>query len=319
MGPMQFLPSTGAQYGLNMKTILMLGPSMEAAAHYLHNLGADMNPSSPKTIAALNAYNGNGSGSAESSYSASVLKYGQEFNSPGKADMAPESAGESEGKAQDASLVGESATILKDVLTGNISDLAAHMALMGLSLAKDIALGAFDFLWQPAWHWNQRTVAFYNKEILNPKKSGDGSPNQWGFLWTAAFWGMGYAILWGDAESGNLKPAPAHKTRLARHVRGLQAIPARRALIKPKHVKERTPQKPTPHSSRIPIEQTTTMRAQRPRIVRVTDASRREPESTSEQTNTTTTSQADVKQTGTEGTAKPNTPTDTGPGARQDS
>lgn len=318
LGPMQFLLSTGQQYGLNIKTIMELAPSMEAAAHYLHDLGADNSPTSPKTIAALNAYNGNGGGTSETSYSASVLKYGKEFNSSAPNDAAYEPETEGEGKTADAGLIGESATILKDVLTGNVSDLASHFALMGLSLIKDVALGAFDFIWQPAWHWNQRTIAYYNKEMLNPKNSGNGTPNQWAFLWTAVFWGGGYAILWGDAENGSLKPASAKKARLARHIRTLQAVPARRDLIKPKHVKERTPQKPTPRSSRIPIELTTTMRAQRPRIVRVTDANRREPQTTAPKANGDTTSQANVEQTEHAKTSQPNTPPNPGPGARQD-
>lgn len=76
VGPFQFLPSTGAKYGLNSKTISQFGPSLTAAAQYLKSLGANSNPTSPATFGALNAYNGNKSGTSASGYTNSVLSYG---------------------------------------------------------------------------------------------------------------------------------------------------------------------------------------------------------------------------------------------------
>jgi len=76
VGPFQFLPSTGAKYGLNGKTIMQFQPSLTAAAAYLKSLGANSSPTSPATFGALNAYNGNSSGSSASAYTNQVLSFG---------------------------------------------------------------------------------------------------------------------------------------------------------------------------------------------------------------------------------------------------
>ena len=76
LGPFQFLPSTGAKYGLSGTTIMQFQPSLTAAAQYLKSLGANSNPTSPATFGALNAYNGNGSGSSASGYTNQVLSFG---------------------------------------------------------------------------------------------------------------------------------------------------------------------------------------------------------------------------------------------------
>jgi membrane-bound lytic murein transglycosylase B len=75
-GPFQFLPSTGAEYGLSSSTITQFGPSLTAAARYLKSLGANSDPQSAQTISALNAYNGNGGGSSLTSYANSVISNG---------------------------------------------------------------------------------------------------------------------------------------------------------------------------------------------------------------------------------------------------
>lgn len=75
-GPFQFLPSTGAKYGLTPTTITSFGPSLTAAAKYLKSLGANSDPRSSQTVAALNAYNGNKGGTTLTSYVTSVLQRG---------------------------------------------------------------------------------------------------------------------------------------------------------------------------------------------------------------------------------------------------
>lgn len=60
LGPFQFLPKTGAEYGLNSTTIEQFGPSLVAAAKYLKSLGANSDPNSAQTAGALNAYSGGG-------------------------------------------------------------------------------------------------------------------------------------------------------------------------------------------------------------------------------------------------------------------
>lgn len=80
-GPFQFLPpdkqpTIDAEYGITNTTIWQFGPSLDAAAKYLKKLGATTSPTSPQTFAALNAYNGNSSGSNPSAYTNSVLAFG---------------------------------------------------------------------------------------------------------------------------------------------------------------------------------------------------------------------------------------------------
>jgi len=75
-GPFQFMPGTAKTYGLNDTTVEQFGPSLVAAARYLKSLGANANPNSRQTIAALNAYNGNGGGSTITSYAQSVANDG---------------------------------------------------------------------------------------------------------------------------------------------------------------------------------------------------------------------------------------------------
>jgi hypothetical protein len=182
--------------------------------------------------------------------------------------------GESQGagKTQDVSLLGNAGSILEiiqDLLTGNITDLGAKAALASLQIFKDVGIGFIDLLVAPAWHWNQRATAFYTQVVINPKNVAEKGDYQWAFAWTAAFWGIGYVLLWTESDSGTLKPAPVHRSRLASHVRRAQALPARRSLIKPKNVKEHTPKKPPVTFSTAYVEQRGTMTTSRPRQVKV--------------------------------------------------
>lgn len=261
-GPMQFLPSTGAEYGLNATTIQQFMPSMFAAAKYLHNLGADANPTSPKTKAALNGYNGNKGGTSETSYTKSVIEKGKQYGGKNsKTSPAEKSEGEGGGGFS-------TSASLWDLLTGNLDALGSQVALLALGMVKDIGVGAWDYIIAPAWHWNQRTVAWYTHFTLDPKGVGDGSETQWAMLWTAAFWSLGYVLLWADEDS--LSPVPVHRSRAAAHIRKLQALPARRDLIKPKDVKRNTPKKPKPIQSRASLTQVDTMNTTRNRPVKVT-------------------------------------------------
>ena len=76
-GPFQFIPSTWAQYGHG--NVQNFSSALLAAAKYLHSLGANSNPNSPQTAAALNNYNGNGGGASLTSYVSSVLHFGGMF------------------------------------------------------------------------------------------------------------------------------------------------------------------------------------------------------------------------------------------------
>lgn len=70
-GPFQFLPSTASHYGFNPATA-PFSVQANAAAKYLHDLGANSDPSSQSTQAALNSYSGGGG----QTYINSVLHFG---------------------------------------------------------------------------------------------------------------------------------------------------------------------------------------------------------------------------------------------------
>jgi hypothetical protein len=150
-----------------------------------------------------------------------------------------------------------------------------ELSVLTLEIIKDVGVGIMDLIIAPAWHLNQRTVASYSNFILGGKLSNIAAIDpkdtslQWALPWTAAFWGLGYALLWTDPESGSLKPVGAHKSAAAKHVRRLQAIPARKAMIKPKDVKSKTPTKPQTSSSTADLHHISTLKADRPRTVKV--------------------------------------------------
>jgi hypothetical protein len=154
---------------------------------------------------------------------------------------------------------------LTDLLTNPAGVVGDFFAIMALELVKGIATGIADWVILPVWHFNERAVDYYTNQILLKPKQ-----HQYAMPATAAFWGLGYALLFTDPDSGNLKPAPVRNSRLARHVRALQGIPARRALVKPKDVAEKTPKKPTPIQSVAPVKVTGTMSTSRATPVKVT-------------------------------------------------
>lgn len=187
---------------------------------------------------------------------------------------------------------GAGGTSLLDLLTGSVGSIGDTLALIGIEIIKDLAIGIADYIIIPFWHWNQRAVSYYEQqELFKPTE------HPYSMFAAAGFWGFGYWLLWTDPDSGSLRAAPVRGSRLARHVRGLQSIPARRTLIKPRDVKERTPTKPKPHISRVTIRQTGTMGTHRPTPVRVTGTH------TTEESNGRNNSRLPLESTGT---AKPN-------------
>ena len=150
-----------------------------------------------------------------------------------------------------------------DLITSPVDAVGGWLASIAVNLLKDAAIGVVDTIVIPFWHWNQRAIDNYQNAIFTDT-SGET------LLWTGVFWGFGYTLLFTDPSAGNLKPAPVRNSRLARHARRIQSLPARSSLIKPSQVKERTPKKPNPVVSRATVTQTGTMATSRPTPVKVT-------------------------------------------------
>lgn len=159
---------------------------------------------------------------------------------------------------------GSAPSSILDLLTSPVDTLGGWLASIAVTVIKDTAVAIGDTIIVPFFHWQERTIMGYSLQMFSSNQSWPMLP------WTATFWGLGYWLLFTDPNSGNLKPAPVRNSRAGHHVRTLQSIPARRSLIAPKKVSERTPTKPEPVSSTATIKQVTTMRTNRPHTVRVT-------------------------------------------------
>lgn len=270
-GPFQFEDATWARYG-GGGNVQDFTQSAYAAAHYLHDLGASTDPNSSSTYQALNFYNGNGGGSSVTTYVSTTLKFGKQFAGTGST-VAGGSGTNTGGAAGSGNASGglSAGGSLMDLVTGNMDDLATALGLIALNITKDVLLGVWDYMVTPAWHWNQRSVAFYWENVLAFRVKGNQFPYGWPA--TAGFWGIGYAILFTDPDAGHLRPVDPALTHVAKHVRRLQSLPARRELVKPKRVAEKTLKKPPEVISRAAVRQTNTLQTSRSRTVRVTSSS----------------------------------------------
>lgn len=216
---------------------------------------------------------------------AAVEKGGDAVKSAQTATSGGEVAPGSSGVTHNASLLnpiedaGSLLSTITDLLTGNLGDLGAKVAQAGLAVVKGMSIGFADLIVAPMWHWNQRATAYYALQIFPTQKS-EGQGFQFTmFAWTAGFWGVGYALLYTEPGSGQykgsgLRPVPARRARIAHHTRRLQAIPARRALVKPGDVKRSTPKKPKPAISKATVTLQTSMTTTRPRQVKVHGSTR---------------------------------------------
>jgi 3D (Asp-Asp-Asp) domain-containing protein len=148
-----------------------------------------------------------------------------------------------------------------------LGELAAKAVAWFLRL---IAKAIWDYVMAPVFHWNQRAVTYYWEEFFNRRNSRGG-----GFLVenagviTLSFWSLGYGILWTSVEPTFKAAAPARETMLGRTVKSVEGAVARRNLVKPGKVKEKTPTKPPTKTSVIQIHHTKVFSANRRRPVRV--------------------------------------------------
>lgn len=155
------------------------------------------------------------------------------------------------------------ANAIKDLIEfvlspSQIGDLLAKIAAYFVKL---IAKAIWQYVIAPLIHWAQRATAYYYDHTLT---ESTGIP---GFV-TFSFWATGYAILWAKADGSSAVAAPG-ETPLGRFVRANRNTVARRKLIKPGDVKEKTKQKPEPVKSRAEIQQTRELSVARPRTVKV--------------------------------------------------
>lgn len=276
-GPMQFEPSTWARYG-GGQSVQSFAAAMPAAAHYLHDLGADTNPTSSATIAAVNAYNGNGGGSnPNTSYFQAVLSNATKLKSGAAGAVTTSSVAQAQTPTGNSGSLGSPLSVLSDLMNGDVSGLAATLGMAAVVGVKDMAVGLWDMVGVPLWHRNQNAVWWYWQNVLFPTTGNAAAPGTFQAYQTwpinAAFWGFGYALLFTDpnAPKGQrFKIADPRKSHIAKHVRRLQSAPARRSMVKPGEVKQRTPAKPKERRSTVKVNRVGALNTVRARPVTVT-------------------------------------------------
>lgn len=159
---------------------------------------------------------------------------------------------------------GSGPSSILDLLTSPVDVIGGWLASMAVDLVKFTAQGVADTVIIPFWHWNQRSITAYYDEMFSKQ-------NSWPMLpWTATFWGLGYFLLFTDPNVRGLKPVSVPQARSTSHARRLQSLPAKRSLIKPKNVTERTAKKPPVRTSSASIRQIGTLSTTRPHTVTVT-------------------------------------------------
>lgn len=169
------------------------------------------------------------------------------------------------GQGSGASGGGGSPTSILDLITSPVDTIGGWLASIVVTLAKDAAIGIYDTIVLPFVHWQERSVMDYYTVMFGSQS--------WPMIpWNAAFWGLGYWLLFADTSGGttSLKPGPVRNSRLGGHVRLLQSVPARKQLIKPKDVDSKTPRKPKPVQSTAVVHKSREMNVQRSQPVRVT-------------------------------------------------
>ena len=179
-----------------------------------------------------------------------------------------------EGAVSDAESVGDFLGELAETLF-NFKKLGALAAAAMAWFLKLIFKAIWDYVIHPALDWVERATSWYWINFFGTgveRGSGVGYQlrNNAGII-TIAFWAFGYGALFTDGES--LAPiGKASNTMLGRQFKAAEGKIARRSLVKPSEVKEKTPDKPKPKGSTVPIERTQTFSVGRKRAVSVTAA-----------------------------------------------
>lgn len=175
----------------------------------------------------------------------------------------------------DAESVGEFLGELADTLF-NFKKLGALAASAMAWFLKLILKAIWDYVIHPALNWVERAtswywVNFFGEGVEPGSGVGYVLRSNAGII-TIGFWALGYGALFTDGTS--LSPVgKASHTLLGQGFKTAEGKVARRSLIKPSQVKEKTPDKPKPKVSTIPIERAQTFSVGRKRAVSVTSGS----------------------------------------------
>lgn len=138
-------------------------------------------------------------------------------------------------------------------------------------LLRSLAKSLWKYLISPPWHWTQRATQYYWEQIMTGR-SGDSIPRRLAGIITAAFWGIGWVVLFSRADQTTFGTS-ATNTPLGRTAQGAQMLAAKRKLHSPGEVARVTPRKPPVTVSNVPLVITRRFSTVRKRTVRVTERS----------------------------------------------
>lgn len=158
----------------------------------------------------------------------------------------------------------------------NFKKLGALAASAFAWFLKLVLKAIWDYVVHPALNWVERATSWYWTNFFGEGvETGSGVGyvlrSNAGII-TIGFWALGYGALFTDGTS--LSPVgKASNTLLGHGFKSVEGKVARRSLIKPSQVKEKTPDKPKPKLSTVPIERAQTFSVGRKRAVSVTSGS----------------------------------------------
>lgn len=259
-GLTQFIPSTAAAYGVKPGDPRS---QIYGAAHYLHDLGFKKG-NEARAIGMYNPLNGK----PNVGYANAVLAAARQYRVNG-------GGGVTVG-------VNDSVNPSNPLTEGWDALKAFGRVIINPSLLGKLLARAYAFFWKlvwkaiwevliaPIWHWVQRATDYYFRDIMSGK-SGSGYYYSMAGIVTAAFWSLGYAILWGRAEDPGLAVS-ARDSMLGRFVRTGQNAVASRNVVSPSKVEENTKNKPNAVTSKVPVAVTRSIKVARRRPVKVAAA-----------------------------------------------
>jgi hypothetical protein len=162
-------------------------------------------------------------------------------------------------------------------VASRIADVLLHPSKLGELLAdtfaawlKFVARAVWRYVLAPPFHWAQRATVYYFDNIMGSKDGENkGYLYNYAGMATIAFWGVGYGILWRNADSPKEKAYTPEDTSLGKLISGVSSTVARRKVAAPDKVKQATPTKPKPVQSSVSVAHVKSLSATRKRSVNV--------------------------------------------------